>query len=52
MFSKKSNTLSYMITNGSKSPSNWFPRHFDPVPRVSDLSDGLQFLQFFNDDFS
>ena len=42
MLSKRSNPLSYMKTNGSKSPKNYFLMHFDPVTRVADLSDGLQ----------
>ena len=45
----KSNPLSCMITNGSKNQKK-FLMYFDPVARVSDLSDGLKI--HLCDDFS
>ena len=36
MLSNKSNSLSYMITDGSKNRKNKFLMYFDPVTRVSD----------------
>ena len=36
MLSNKSNSLSYMITDGSENRKNKFLMYFDPVTRVSD----------------